>query len=554
MNAFETFCSDPRIVRLGLTLLHFLWQGAVAAVMLAVALRMLRKRSANVRYGVAVCSLALLAALPVMTFLWVEAPTTPVIDAPKTVGEAPGAAAFHPVPEIELRNVSPDDMPTPGMLPATDTPVAPADPVVPTVASHDLLEKAPGLGERALAVVRPWLPWMVVFWIGGVLILSIWRMGGWVQIRRLIRATRGPVSEALREKLLTMAARLGVSRPVRLLKSGLAAVPTVIGHFRPIILLPAAALTGLRSDQIEAILAHELAHIRRHDYLVNLLQIAVETLLFYHPAVWWVSRRIRDEREDCCDDLALSVCGNRATYARALATMEELRSAPRAAVAASGGSLFDRIRRILGHAEHEKGVAVGWLGIVLFVTTLVVTGMVISCGVAGTDVGADVDFVKATVTFYMDEDGNWWKGDPPQPLKITLTDKKEVAKLAAFFPKVGQGRESYRAAGWIAGLVVEFTQPNGKTVRVSVSGNDDLTVWTEGKGDWPVKGDLKTHVTMLRKLSQFKAMLSDETPVELVGISYHPSKGQPWWRPDGSPSRKLPTKMIRTCFRIGGKV
>ena len=92
-------------------------------------------------------------------------------------------------------------------------------------------------------------------------------------------------------------------------------VPTVIGWLRPVVLMPASALSGMGPQQLEAILAHELAHIRRHDYLVNLLQTVVETLLFYHPAVWWLSGRIRVERENCCDDLAVSLCGDPYAYA-----------------------------------------------------------------------------------------------------------------------------------------------------------------------------------------------------------------------------------------------
>ena len=99
-------------------------------------------------------------------------------------------------------------------------------------------------------------------------------------------------------------------------------MPTVIGWLKPVVLLPASALAGLTPRQLEAILAHELAHIRRHDYLVNLLQTLVETLLFYHPAVWWLSRRIRVERENCCDDLAVSLCGDPVAYAAALADLE----------------------------------------------------------------------------------------------------------------------------------------------------------------------------------------------------------------------------------------
>ena len=99
----------------------------------------------------------------------------------------------------------------------------------------------------------------------------------------------------------------------------------LIGWLRPVILFPASALTGLSAEQLEALLAHELAHIRRYDYLVNLLQTTVETLFFYHPAVWWVSAQVRQEREHCCDDLAVAACGDVLTYARALTALEQLR-------------------------------------------------------------------------------------------------------------------------------------------------------------------------------------------------------------------------------------
>jgi HEAT repeat protein len=146
----------------------------------------------------------------------------------------------------------------------------------------------------------------------------------------------------------------------------------VVGWLRPVILLPASALTGLTPQQLEAIIAHELAHIRRHDYLINLLQAVIETLLFYHPAVWWVSRQIRQEREHCCDDLAVAVCGDSLTYARALLEMEQLRAAgPQLAMAVNGGSLMNRIQRLVGaqpkHANRFGGLFAG----VITLTTLI---------------------------------------------------------------------------------------------------------------------------------------------------------------------------------------
>src|SRR6266478_7060614 len=124
--------------------------------------------------------------------------------------------------------------------------------------------------------------------------------------------------------------------------------PAVLGWFRPVVLLPVRALSGLTEEQIEAVIAHELAHIRRLDCLVNLFQIAAETLLFYHPAVWWVSRQIRTERENCCDDEAILICGDAVNYARALTMMEEWRTAPSLMMAANRSPLGERVVRLLG--------------------------------------------------------------------------------------------------------------------------------------------------------------------------------------------------------------
>src|SRR5262249_5026425 len=152
-----------------------------------------------------------------------------------------------------------------------------------------------------------------------------------------------------------LGSRLRLSRPVALLESCLADVPVVIGYVRPVILMPVGLLAGLPLAQIESILLHELAHIRRYDYLINLLQTSVEDLLFYHPGVWWISGVIRVERENGCDDLVVATHGDAHEYAVALAALEQNRWAPReAALAATGGSLMNRIRRLLRQPEGPR--------------------------------------------------------------------------------------------------------------------------------------------------------------------------------------------------------
>src|SRR5262249_44302433 len=167
-----------------------------------------------------------------------------------------------------------------------------------------------------------------------------------------------PARDAWQTLARRLSRALGVRHAVRLLESTAVQIPAVVGWLRPVILLPASTVTGLTPEQLEMILAHELAHIRRHDFLVNLLQAVVVTLLFYHPAVWWISRQVRIERENCCDDLAVAVCGTPLQYARALTRLEELRvGAPSLAVSARGGSLFERVRRLVGDSTRTGGPA-----------------------------------------------------------------------------------------------------------------------------------------------------------------------------------------------------
>src|SRR4029453_5895889 len=132
--------------------------------------------------------------------------------------------------------------------------------------------------------------------------------GGWVVARRYATRAGEPASEQLTELMHDLAAPLGVKSVIAIVQSSAVSVPVIVGWLKPTIVVPIAALSSLTPSQIEALIAHEVAHIRRHDYLVNLLQSTVEALLFYHPAVWWLSRRMRAERELCCDDLAVSVC------------------------------------------------------------------------------------------------------------------------------------------------------------------------------------------------------------------------------------------------------
>jgi hypothetical protein len=213
------------------------------------------------------------------------------------------------------------------------------------------------------------MPLLVTGWLLGVAFLLGRMAGGWWQVRQVYRASLAAPASAWQASCRRIACSMGLHAAARVVDSALVDVPTVVGCLRPVILLPVAAIASLQPSHVEAILAHELAHIRRHDYLVNLLQTVTETLLFYHPGVWWVSARIREEREHCCDDAAVDVCGDRLSYARALTELETWRVESSAlALAATAGSLPGRVRRILRMPPAHEPPPTNWVATLVLVT------------------------------------------------------------------------------------------------------------------------------------------------------------------------------------------
>ncbi|HJQ23857.1 MAG TPA: M56 family metallopeptidase [Blastocatellia bacterium] len=358
MNALETLLSKPLFQALGWALVHFIWQGALVALLYAGLATALRRRAANVRYAVACAAMLLMLALPAATgFIIAQSAAQ---DSAAATATASAAVNF----DGRRQAITNGTTPLVGFGASQSVPASSSQ----TVAVADTPSSwRMWARERFVAL----MPWLVAVWFAGVLFLSLRFIGGLVVAQRLKRLEVTPLLEQWQEKLVVLAARLRVSRPVRLCESALVEVPTVIGWLRPVILLPVSALTGLSAAQLEALLAHELGHIKRYDYLVNLLQTAVETLLFYHPAVWWLSSQIRQEREHCCDDLAVATCGNVLVYARALAELEQLRGvAPQLAVAASGGVLLRRIQRLVGNPARPSHRFESWLAGVIALATV----------------------------------------------------------------------------------------------------------------------------------------------------------------------------------------
>jgi GWxTD domain-containing protein len=302
--------NGPIADALSRTLFHFLWEGALVALVLAVTIRVFRPASASIRYGLAcVAMLAMVAAFGLtLAWCWPHSSTMTI------QSNTPRLRVPPPVPFT---------------WPATASSGAPSP-----------------------------LNWIVLAWMLGAGLLSLRSLMAWIAAMRLKHRRAFPASEVWREKLERLSDRIRLSRPVTLLESCLTDVPVVVGFLRPAILVPAALFTGFPPDQLELILIHELAHIRRCDYLVNVLQSIVEDVLFYHPAVWWVSSVIRAERENCCDDIVVAETHNARGFAAALAALEQNRwAAQEAALAANGGHLMNRIRRLLEGRDHSPAIA-----------------------------------------------------------------------------------------------------------------------------------------------------------------------------------------------------
>jgi beta-lactamase regulating signal transducer with metallopeptidase domain len=284
------------LTAIGWVVVHSLWQGTFIAGLAALAFGLIREPRARTRYVVACASLALMVAAPLATAL-------------TGLRMVRSALRPHVIPAIE--------------------------------------------GAIGFPPLVWWgsiiIPVIGAVWIAGVIgcVIQVAREVG--RARSLRRLDLADAGDAARQAVTALTARMSIAAAVEVRASGRAAVPMVLGWRRPLILLPAGATRQLRDRQLRGVLAHELAHVGRGDYLANLLQLAADTLLVHHPAARWVSRRIRTEREYCCDDAAVRAGADVAEYARALAALEDARAGCRLAVAAGSGTLLDRLQRLVGH-------------------------------------------------------------------------------------------------------------------------------------------------------------------------------------------------------------
>ena len=340
MNYLESLLSAEFIRAFAWTLLHSVWQGGLLALVAAGLLIILRKHQPAIRYAILYILLMLLPVFFAVTFLY----------------------TYHPVSTNFLTGTEAavmSGLPESNILPGKPT------------TSESVISHAWYI--HTIKIFENQAGWLVLFWFIGVFIFLIRFSGSLFYVYRLKNHQVYQVEDRWNADLHKLSERIRLNKRVRLAESALARIPMTIGYLKPVILLPLGTLTCVPPQQIDAILLHELAHILRKDYLLNIIQSVIELLFFYHPVTWWLSGLLRQEREHICDDLAIGVHHDQITYIKALTTMEELNSkSPLLANAMTGPKkkLLLRAKRLLTPVKLRKGFGEGIVTFILLISLI----------------------------------------------------------------------------------------------------------------------------------------------------------------------------------------
>ncbi|NQY86690.1 MAG: M56 family metallopeptidase [Colwellia sp.] len=316
--------TNPFLTSLSLTLLHFLWQGLLVAAVLKSALLIFNNNKPQFRYALSALAMSANLLLPIITFAIIYQTESSFVN---TIANSFALSEF--IQELK----QPD-----------------------AFFSYNKL----------IALLPSLLPYIAIFWLATITLLAGKLLLEIYNVNNLPQQNAVAPSQKLQTRFNQLAKQIQLTIAPRLLISLKVDVPMAIGWLKPVVLLPASMVSGLSMPQLEMLLLHELAHIRRHDYLVNFFQTLIEILLFFHPAVHWVSKQMRNEREYCSDDIAVQHCGDAIAYAHTLADTASLctkahhHTIPDLAMAASGGDLKQRVIRLVDHHCAPKNNISKW--------------------------------------------------------------------------------------------------------------------------------------------------------------------------------------------------
>ena len=353
------FLSQPLWQRLGLTLVHFLWQGLAIAIFIYACVRVFKLSHGNARYIVYLLAFAAMIVCPVVTFITINIPISPDVE------------LF-----VEIESAEPFDIAS-GTVPPEGAISPKAGTSIPAIPKLTPVTNTIPIGERIYSYLHNTMPWLLVIWIVGVIVLSMRLLMGFIGVHRW-RHHLEQLPERLVQRIASLSEELGMRGFSRVFISPSVLQAMAVGYLRPMVLLPASMVTQMKPEMLEAVIAHELAHIRRFDLWVNLAQRVMETLLFYHPAVWWLSSCLRSERELCCDELAVRATGERLTYASALESVVRAKLIAKQPTLAVGLNqdnkpILRRVRHILGLVPTRRNHPFWIAGIITVLFLIILT-------------------------------------------------------------------------------------------------------------------------------------------------------------------------------------
>jgi beta-lactamase regulating signal transducer with metallopeptidase domain len=361
---WNIFAENGVVEHLGWTMVHSIWQIALIAAILFIALRVVIRSSPNARYWVSVFALVLSVIVPVITYFQVSESISTSVFLPNAkyyTEQGPDGNASGPT-RTSLRA---------GIVESTPTQDSASDKTSSISTIRDFLYRT----------VPSSFPVAVLFWLVGVALFSVRLFGGIWKLHEYKTSGTEPADREWQNRFEKLCALLGVDRKVTLLCSSLVNTPIAAGFIKPLIIVPVSVFLQMDPRQLECIIAHELIHIRRYDCLVNVFQSIAEIFFFYHPAIWWISAEIRREREFAADAAVLKASGDHIVYATALANLEEIRhltnrSAPSIAMAANGGNLMQRIQRILNKkTETSRAISLLSTGLAIALSSVLVLAL-----------------------------------------------------------------------------------------------------------------------------------------------------------------------------------
>ncbi len=421
MDFIQQFISENLIYALGWTVVHSIWQGLLVAIIMALVMQSMQKSSAKLRYEVASISLFLVFVFSLSTFILL----------------------YDSASQKEFGEI--------------------------TMIGHASSENAAQNGSFFQSTVQTCidyfnshLPLIVVIWLIGVTFFLLRLVGGLTYVQIIKYRHNQPLPAYWQKKLAALSARIPLRKPVELLESSMVKVPMVIGYFKPIILLPVGAVNNLTESEVEAILAHELGHIFRNDFLMNIVLSFIEILFYYHPAVWWISGNVRLERENCSDDIAIKLCGNSLTYAKALVTLQEMNQhpVPSFAMTFSGrkNQLLNRIKRILNQPQNRSNILEKLTATCLLLAAIFILSVGANAPFDGISESVKKEKEERTLYFFPET-------------QVRTNVQVDITMSNDTVPE-RRRKEVYRVIKEENGEKMEFTMENGEIVELKVNGEN----------------------------------------------------------------------------------